>query len=119
MKELKASCITCYYGGSLDPTKLIATCKCEDRKDRFLVQYHNHREKDFCVEIKNNQEIECDFYIPCQEEYELEPVTSFDLFAKCPYCGAEDTHYDVGGQGTKLIDCEECEKQYYVHYNIY
>lgn len=118
---MKANCMECWYGGCGIGNQCKASCSCEEREDRF-VEYDELFKRDrYMVKTDVDYDIDCQYFIPNIEndDMELEPVTTFELTVKCPHCGHSQTEYDKSGEGNELIECDECEKKFGVHWCIY
>ena len=53
------------------------------------------------------------------EDVEVEYVTRLDLNWTCKSCGAENSEYDIPGDGNVICICEECNKKYQYYNCIY
>lgn len=115
--KIKPNCQKCFYGGAYDHAERLASCKCENVTEPTIIKYDPLFKKDRqYVSRKNwNDECDCEHFIPhlseYDDDYELEPVCTYNAYFDCPFCGNAISVFDLGLEETEIITCDECEKQ--------
>lgn len=57
-----------------------------------------------------SDEIPCEHFVPECANVELVEYSAYNATGICPYCGYENTFYDVGLEGSETFQCENCGK---------
>ena len=113
--RIKPNCQRCFYGGTYNPTKQLASCECE--KVTTIIEYDPlfRKEREWVSRKKWEEECDCEHFIPQLSEaygdYELEAVCTFNTSFECPFCGNTIYVWDIGFEEKAFIICDECERK--------
>lgn len=114
--KIKPNCRRCFYGGSYNHNKQLASCECENVTEPTIINYDTmfKKERQYVSRKKWEDECDCEHFIPhlseAEGDYELEAVYTFNTSFDCPFCGNTVYVWDIGIEETALITCDECEK---------
>ena len=114
--RIKPNCRRCFYCGSYDHNKRLASCRCENVTEPTIIELDPlfNKERQYVSRKKWEEECDCEHFIPHLSEgegdYELEAVSTFNTSFECPFCGNTVYVWDIGIEETALITCDECER---------
>lgn len=113
--RIKPNCQRCFYGGTYNPTKQLASCECE--KVTTIIEYDPlfRKEREWVSRKKWEEECDCEHFIPLLSEadgdYELEAACTFSTSFECPFCGNTIYVWDIGFEEKTFIICDECGRK--------
>lgn len=119
MGKQKCDCFHCVHGGISDQRGIL----CDILYGEGPIEKHPlYPERKIRV-VKTPPLIdECENYIPTldEEDLDIESHLVADIEFKCPFCGYEDTLYDVDGlHYDEVVACYNCEKKFRIYYERY
>lgn len=115
--KILPNCKKCYYGGTFISSENLASCKAPNPTEPTVRKFDElfRRERHFVIRRNWDDECKCDNFTPRLSEIEgdftLEPSITFETSFNCPFCGERIDVYDIGIEETKLVTCDECDKQ--------
>ena len=119
MGKQKCDCFHCVHGGISDQHGTL----CDILYGEGPIERHPlYPERQIRV-VKTPPFIdECENYIPTLDEEDLDIESHFvaDIEFKCPFCGYEDTLYDVDGwHYDEVVACYNCDRKFRIYYERY
>ena len=117
---MKCCCKNCAFGGGFKPKDKLAECNCKDNPDR-ITRYCNlwGKDKEYVERNEWEEEVYCPHFLANIEPKGKEYVSYLNITSECPYCGTETYDDDVDMEGEMIVTCEECGKEFRVHWCEY
>ena len=115
--NIKPNCRRCLYSGSYSRNEQLASCNCENVTEQTIIKQDPlfNKAQKYVLRKNWSDECDCEHFIPhlseSEGDYELEAICTFSTSFDCPFCGNEIYIYDIGIEETKIVTCDECEKE--------